>query len=81
MIRKAEPRLFAAQARPAVQFARPAVQFTRRASTSATLLLGRSKLAMELEEIATPVDPEVRAYVYSLVSAVSTFYDWGAIHA
>lgn len=28
-------------------------------------------LEMELEETPTPVDPEVRAYVYSLVSAVS----------
>lgn len=36
---------------------------------------------MESEETPTPVDPEVRAYVYSLVSAVSTICDRGATHA
>lgn len=32
---------------------------------------------MEFEEAPTPVDPEVRAYVYSLVSAVSAIHDQG----
>lgn len=30
-------------------------------------------IVMEFDEAPSPVDPEVRAYVYSLVSAVSKF--------